>query len=365
VMWLIIALWLVASPKRSLQSATCAGVCVALAVLSKETVLVTLPGVVVLLWDRRDERNARMRDIHFWAMLVLTMLVYPLYAIIKSELVPGPGHVSLWESLVWQLHGRKGSGSLLDAHSTTHAAVQSWLHIDPFLLGAGVLLIPVALGVKRLRAIAVCLIIQVLVLFRGGYLPFAYATALFPFAALIIAGVGDRLWTGWQSRRGQTSPRRVRWSQPVVTGATRVVVIAAVAAMTVLVLPKHWGPDLRQAMAAQPNLATAEATEYVRTHLPHNALLVADDDVWTDLKLQGWTAIPTFKLDLDPAIHSQLTRGYRSIDYLLLTPTDPAQLEAEGLPTVATALRHSEAVASFGNGSLTLRKVVDTAVTDN
>jgi 4-amino-4-deoxy-L-arabinose transferase-like glycosyltransferase len=356
VMWAVIALWALASPKRSLRSAVIAALCFALAVLTKETILVLLPGAALLLWDRRDARNSKMRGSHFWTTIVLVVMAYPLYAIVKNELIPGPGHVSLVEAVQWQLFNRQGSGSLLDSHSGTFAAVQNWLRTDPFVLGVGALLIPAALSIKRLRAVAVCLAVQVLLLLRGGYLPFAYATAMFPFAALIIAGVGDRLWTAWQS----VGPVRIRWwLYPVATGMIRLALVTTVALMAIVVLPQHWGPDIRAAMAAGPNLATREATHYVSTHLPREAMLVTDDYAWTDLKMQGWTAVPTFKLDLDPAIHIQLTHGYRTIAYLLLTSTSPAALEAEGLPTVAQAYQHSEVIASFGNGSLTLRRVMN------
>lgn len=47
--------------------------------------------------------------------------LYPLLAIIKGELLPGAGHVSMVGEIFYQLASRQGTGSLLDVHSQTFA----------------------------------------------------------------------------------------------------------------------------------------------------------------------------------------------------------------------------------------------------
>ena len=56
-----------------------------------------------------------------------------------------------------------------------------------------------------------------------------------------------------------------------------------------------------------------------------------------------------YKLDLDPAVATTLPRGWRDIDYLVSSPA--LRAEPDGLPTVATLLRQSTVVVTFGTGA--------------
>ncbi len=360
VMWAVIGLWALASPMRSLRSAATAGVACALAVLSKETIFVALIlGVFIMLWDRSDDRNAKIWRSYMRWSFALTAAFYVLYAVVKNEFIPGRGHVSLLGSAWWQLVGRQGSGSVLDPHSGKYMAVIGWLHADPVLLGVGTLAIPAALLIKRLRGVAVCLLAQVLFLGTKGYLPFAYATAMFPFAALVIAGVADRIWTlVWRTPQEGTRADQWLWRKPAITGLARLAVVGLMA-LAAVSLTHRWGPSLHEAMSAKPDYAVRDAAQYVMQHVPAKALLVVDDDVWTDLRMQGREAVPTFKLDLDPALHRKLNgQGYHGIGYLLLTRYDNQErMIQENLPTVKEALDHSQVVRKFGNGSLILWRV--------
>ena len=55
---------------------------------------------------------------------------------------------------------------------------------DPWLLVTGFVAALTLLLSPRLRPFAVALLIQVVVLVKGGYLPFFYVTGMLPFAAL-------------------------------------------------------------------------------------------------------------------------------------------------------------------------------------
>ena len=108
-------------------------VCLAVAVLTKETALLYLPAVVLLLWQHTDRRNRRFALSLFVAIFGLLCAAFPLFALLKNELLIGPGHVSLEWAVRWQLFERTGSGSIFDPKSTAHAVIRSWLDQDAWL----------------------------------------------------------------------------------------------------------------------------------------------------------------------------------------------------------------------------------------
>jgi hypothetical protein len=147
--------------------------------------------VVLLIWQRSDRRNRRFTFGLFGATLLLICAMYPLFALVKNELMVGPGHVSLEWAVRWQLFDRTGSGDIFDPHSTAHAVIRSWVLQDPWLPRLALLTVLPGLVIRRTRAVAFAFGLQLIQLLRNGYLPYPYVIAMIPFAALTIAGVLD------------------------------------------------------------------------------------------------------------------------------------------------------------------------------
>src|SRR3954447_23788369 len=148
----------------------------------------------VALWQNSARSSTRP-----WAFgafvsgLVLVGCFYPLYALLRGELFPGPGHVSLIGAWQFQLANRSGSGSILTPGSGANDLLHSWLFYDPVILVAGLAATVAALVVRRLRPPAVAAAILVLMAMRpGGYLPAMYVVQILPFFAIVIAGVLDQ-----------------------------------------------------------------------------------------------------------------------------------------------------------------------------
>jgi Dolichyl-phosphate-mannose-protein mannosyltransferase len=352
VMWTLAALALAASPRRSLAASAGSAVCFGIAVLSKETIAVLFPALLLLLWQHTSPTTRRYRIALFLTLLGAVVFLYPLYAILKNELFEGPGHVSLIWAIKWQLFDRAPSGSLLDPSSDTYAVARSWLDNDPLLLGVGVLLAPLGLLIRRTRAVALALAIQVVLLFRNGYLPFPYVIGLLPFAALTIAGVADQLCKGPGTAR--------RWLLALTRRAGQLAVTVGVAASLVVVGPA-WGRGVQRAMTEDHSQPPRQALAYVLAHVPQGSILLVDNNLWTDLVRRGFDPNPVwfYKLDLDPAIRAKFRNGWRDIDYILLSEYTATTLK--DLPLVAAAIRHSEVVASFGDGDVAVRRVIKDA----
>jgi 4-amino-4-deoxy-L-arabinose transferase-like glycosyltransferase len=355
VMWTLAALALAAAPRRSLAAAAGSAVCFALAVLSKETILVLLPPLLLLLWQHTSPSTRRYNLTLFLTLLGGVIFFYPLYAILKNELFEGPGHVSLIWAIKWQLFYRAPSGSLLDPGSDTYAVVRSWLHDDPLLLGGGVVLAPLGLLMRRTRAVALALTIQVVMLFRNGYLPFPYVIAMLPFAALTIAGVTDQLCKGPAPRGGWRG-----WLVAMTRRTGQLVVVVAVVASIVTVGPA-WGRGIDRAMTEDHSRPPQQALAYILAHVPRGSILLVDDNLWTDLVRHGFNPDPVwfYKLELDPAVRNKYKNGWRDIDYIVLSEYTATTLH--DLPLVASVIRHSNVIASFGDGEIAIRKVAKTA----
>jgi 4-amino-4-deoxy-L-arabinose transferase-like glycosyltransferase len=358
VMWILAALAFAASPKRSLAASAGSAACFAIAVLSKETIVVLFPAVFLLLWQHTSAKTRRYRVALFLTTFGALVFVYPLYAILKNELLDGPGHVSLFWAIKWQLFDRPPSGSLLDPSSGTYATARSWLEQDPLVLGSGVLLAPLGLLMRHTRAITLALVIQVVMLLRNGYLPFPYVIGMLPFAALTAAGVAHRFCRG---------PNAKGWHSTAAKRAGQLMVVSALAAIVVIVGP-GWTRGTQRAMTADDSRPAKEALAHVVAHVPRGSVLLVDDNLWTDLVLRGYDPNPIwfYKLDLDPAVRARLKNGWRDIDYVVLGTLAPSTLH--DLPLVAAAIEHSEVLASFGDGEITVRRVVkdepDQAQTD-
>ncbi len=364
-MWMLAALAIAASPRRSLAAALWSGVCFAIAVLTKETSGLLLPAVLWVLWQHTDRRTRSWHFAVFGSTCTLILLGYPLFAALRGELFPGPGHVSLLSSLYWQFFERSGSGSLLDPHSGTSSLARSWVGLDPWLLLGGLALVPLASFIRRLRPLAFALGLQVLILLRGGYVPYAYVTAMLPFVAMLIAGMADTWWTpltiGGRARHART-PRPARHTMTrygtdwCLARIWRAPVMAGIVAFGVALAPGWWQSLTSQAKVdgAASSLA---ATAWIENNLPRGSVVVVDDYMWPDLKMHSVVyPVWLWKVNTDSWITKHvLPHGYASIDYIVLAPQPPDTLAR--LPTLRAALEHSRVLKTFGDG-ITARVVI-------
>jgi len=341
-MWLLAALMFAASRRNSLRAAFWSAVCLAAAVLSKETVALLAPAVIWVIWQHTDRRTRAWNLGIFGATCLMLLFGYPLMAALRGELLPGQGHVSLAWALWWQFGGRAGSGSPLDPRSGSAALVHFWLGLDPWLLGIGMALIPVALFVKRLRPIAFGLLIQVVLPLKGAYLPYFYVTAMLPFAAVLAGGVADACLAPLAGR----ARMRFAWGVPV---------LAAAAAFAVLVAP-GWARALDRQSTVRGDVGSLAATAWVERHVPKSDVVVVDDYIWPDLKIAGLNPLWMWKVDGDPQVKRlDLPHGWASIKYIVMT--SQASVMLNQLPTLMQALAHSVLAASFTQG-VTVREVL-------
>jgi cellulose synthase/poly-beta-1,6-N-acetylglucosamine synthase-like glycosyltransferase len=369
--WALAAFVLALSPRRRLWSFAGSGACFAISALSKETTLALLPALLLAAFQNTDRRTRRYCLTLLGSSLALIGLIYPLYATLKGELLPGPGHVSLIGTEVDMLFGRMTTGSIFDPHSVAHGTVSFWLWLDPWLLGAALLLSPIALLRRNTRAIAVAYLIQVAIIARPGYLPAMYVIALLPFAALIVAGSTHALWgfvaghhpthngPSGQSRWQVIGSRSAILLRPVAIAAA-VCTLATEGAVALVFVAPRWVRSDTGAMTTRQDGAGRAAQSWLVHHVSPKQRLIVTDDFWIYLIEHGFdshpvrggfnsrTVVSYWPLDKDPAVRRYFPKSWREFDYII--STEAMRDTAIYVPSTAQALQNSRVVATFGHG---------------
>ena len=345
--WAIAAFLLAWTPRRRLWAFAGSGACFAVASLCKETTLTLLPALLYAVVQNCDRRTRRYCVPLFLSSFILLGGFYPLYAFLKGELLPGPHHVSLAGYLTVQLFTRKGTGSLFDPYSQTHAIVIAWLHLDPWLLGTALAVVPVALARRTTRAITLAFLIQVLTVLRPGYLPNMYVIGMLPFAALMVPGSVEAA-----GRWVRGLPAGFSWAARSVIGALTVLAL-------VIIVPR-WEHADQAAMTVRMDGPDNAAEQWLVSHVNHAARLIVVDQYWIYLIDHGFnhhperggffsrTVVSYWPLDYDPAVKKAFPRGWREFNLVVVTQDMRDTLTQT--PTAAAAIAHSRLVAVFGHG---------------
>ncbi|WP_409469995.1 ArnT family glycosyltransferase [Streptomyces sp. HC307] len=353
VMWTLLAFCLAASPSRHLWHHFGAGIAAAAAVLTKETMLLVLPAVMVTMWrhSHRDTRKFALTGAITACALI--GISYPLFALLKGELLPGDGHVSLWDGIVYQM-SRPGSGFILEPGTGSHGVLQSWLYYDRVLpLGglAGALLLLLtwrwSVTARALAGPALAVAILAGMAMRPGYLPAMYIIQALPFLALVLAG-GTASVTHLVLHRWRRDGEK-----RYVTGGRYALAAVLALAAGAYVVPRWYDGD-RTAMTADANAPYRAASTWLATEVedPKGTRVLVDDALWLDLVHEGYQpglgVIWFYKADLDPAVTKTMPRGWRDLDYVVASPT--VRRDAVDLPNVRAAMENSTPVAVFGTG---------------
>ena len=337
--WLLAAFVLVMAPRRQLLAFTAAAVCIAVAVLSKETYALFLPFLAWQTW-RSAHRGTRRYTVSLAAAIVVLLgLAYVLLSIIKGELFPGANRVSLLSGIGFQLGGRTASGSLFDAASQARVTTGQWLQLDPVIAVAAPVAALLVLRSRKFWPVAGTLIFLLAFMLRPGYLPIPYAVGMLPFAALVIPAAAE-VWI----RRARLTPsparRRLQLTATVLVSA---VALGAAAPM--------WAVQLRGLLLADLDQPMRQAQSWVTANVDRDYRVVVDDSMWVDLVRAGFprdNVIWYYKVDTDPAVQALAPNGWQDYDYVV--STNSMRTFPDGSPTVSKALENAVEVAQFGTG---------------
>jgi 4-amino-4-deoxy-L-arabinose transferase-like glycosyltransferase len=351
VTWLLLAMVCAVSPKRTIGSAVGAALCLVAATLSKETALTLVPVVFMLIWQSRTKGERSWSLVMFTGIYSMTLMLYPLYAALKGELLAGSGHVSIESAVRWQLFERAGTGSVLDTHSVTFSQLEEWLRYDMWMPVTALLFVPVCLVLRRMRPFAVGYALQVVLLAREGYTPQPYIVALLPFAAILVAGGSAELFRILKSTDIRRAPagvqRRLRTATVLACSAVLLTTLMSFGNKAV----PQWTGKLTTVATADFTVEYRETLTWVLDNVPKDARIVSDNDFWYDLRQHGYTNVDWFfKVDLDPAVKAHYPNGWKDVDYFVSRRFAEHQLREQ--PTTWDALQHGKQIFTCGNDML-------------
>lgn len=347
------AFLLASTPSRRLWSFAAAAAMFAAAVLVKETFLLLLPGLLLVFWRNTDRSTRAFCLSVAGATFGLVGGSYVLYATLKGELLPGEGHVSLWESVAFQLFERREGGSVFDPGTENGATVAYWLDLDVILPAAALLALPVTLLVRRLWPIGLALALPLAMLLRPGYVPHMYVIALLPFFGLAIAGAADWAW-------GRLDGLAERRRAPGLRMLPRAAVLAGLGAFA-LTAAGPWPGQIDRMMSEDANEPRRQAMAFAEAEIPLDANLLVEAPNWLPLVEQGRDpadVVWLYKLDHDPGVGDQFPHGWRDMDYLVISDFARNQLD---VPETTRAIENSRPLAAFGTGAerIEIREVVE------
>ncbi|MEW1836295.1 hypothetical protein [Microbacterium sp. NPDC079995] len=340
--WLLAAIFLAMSRHKQLLGYIGAAAAFGVAVLTKETYLLALPLLVWFMWRGADKTTRRYTLSVSAAVLALFGLTYVAFALVKGEVMPGAGRVSLFEGLTFQLASREGSGSLFDPDSLMSRTVGMWWQLDSILIVAALAAAIAALFVARLRAWAITLLALTAFMFRGGYLPVPYVIIMLPLAAIVVAGVGQ---VAVELLRGRGSRHSI-----VVRAAGGVLAAGTVAAL--VAAGPLWATQLRGFLLADLDRPLRDAEQWMADNAASDARMLVDDAMWVDLVERGFVrenVVWYYKADTDSDVQALAPEGWRDYDYVVTT--DSMRTFPTEFPTVRQAIDNSVVVATFGEGA--------------
>lgn len=348
VPWLLLAFYLALSSRDALWHHVCAGICFAVAVLSKETLAIFGPALLMALMYRPRWSNRSFSVVGFLTVGGLILAFYPLSALLRNELFSGQGHVSLQDALAYQFLERSGSGTIFEAGSSRAELLAGWLYFDKYLIAAGLAAAVACLLRKQSRVLTVAISSFAIPIILGqGYLPAMYIIGVIPFLALALGTGVDIAWSGME---------KLGVARPDLRRQLRSAFVAVLCSSLVLMSVPQWFEQDRDLLTAENNANWRQTLTWVEDNISREDVVLAPYSMWHDLNSSGWndswTMIATEKPDLDRQFETAHPNGWQEIDWIIVGPSVTANIDSLGLTRAGSALRHSTTVQSFGEWSV-------------
>ena len=346
VFWLLLSLCLITAGESKQRTFILAAVALGIAILSKGMLIVFAPAMIYAVWLYATPFQRKFSLLVFLYVLFAVTSSFVLLALLKGELVP-PGvfpwdkgtHLSFVGMLVevWQkwIYGNQ-----------FRATWNTWLSIDVLLLAAGTIAMFVnILGgtVNRFQLLTATFsaTYSLYLLLSNASEP-SFIVPLLPFFALnIVMAVNIPL----------------RW-------VTRKIGFDLGRAMLIfIVIGVLLTAGLQQATSQQvKNVAEAQrqAMLWIRNNVPHNATIVTNSYLFSDLRERGGMGVGDAEpfshaqiysgASLDPTVYATEWKGnWQNINYIVVDST--MQQEIQSNPDYALlneALHHGIVQAQFG-----------------
>jgi 4-amino-4-deoxy-L-arabinose transferase-like glycosyltransferase len=376
VFWMLLCLYLVTRDDGRIVTLVLSGLAFGIAVLTKENAIFFAPALLYMLYTQvRKWQNHRFA-LAFWSYgsgAIISM--YFLYATLKNELLPShfnfnlstppADHVSLLYSIWWQFH--RSQGSILDIHSYYWVIFNVWLMRDRFILLAGALaiLINCLIGFSDRRRSRNYLIVGLLgfgyafYIVRGSELLEFYVVPLIPFLSMNIGMLMSKMFSPLQQGTGKVFPMV---SQGVVTLSLFAVLLGPIGGY--FFVKDEFGRVVPHDLyKLNVTYMETEQLAFIRQHIPPNAKIIIDDELWVDLHdvapYYKW-AHSHFKAASDPDVRDKLfAKNWQNIDYIVMSNKMYQAMQLNNgngsEDYILEALQHSQRIWDLPRGDIDLQ----------
>ena len=350
--WFMLSLYLLVISESRLLYITLAGMAFGIAILSKETFVMFIPGMIYGVWlntTRFQRKFALVAFIYTFAALGSSFV---LMAILKGELFPyTPGgwfpwdqhpHLSLLSTYAGQVSRGQSQGSIEES-------ISQWLQSDALLVlvSGGSIIFNVIVGWwKRQQFLfALLAICYWLLLLRGGVVYAFYIIPLIPLSVVNVVLAIDTILSG--------IIRVVRF-EPVR-------VVLALAALALILSHDVSSASWSYVYTQHPTSAQNDALLWIRQHVPRSDFIVINSYLLTDLRATGGEGVGDgapypyanvyYNVVSDPTIRDAiLHRNWNNIDYIVVDPAMLADIQTGitgNYGLLKQAFDHSVEVAQF------------------
>jgi endoglucanase len=361
-LWLLASLFALLAAEGRLGRIVLSAFAFGLAFLSKEIMVVFLPGMLYLAYSKARITHRDFAVILWGGVAAFAMSLFAVLALLKDEFLP-PGvlwsspepHVSLLETFRYQASRGGGGSSIFSLESDFRTFFAQWIEADALLILGG--LAAATLGLlfyKRDRflfGVSLLTLSFVLLLGRGGVVLHFYVIPLLALLALSLGLLAGHV-LDWASRR-----EFGRWGtlgRPAALAALGLAVCLVIGAV-----PANGANFTGDATSSQ-----GAAARWIAENLPNESVILMDAYPWADLrdeKLVGDEPFEDAHYPLtalqDPAIRDRVLRNDPgNIDYLLHSPTtnpNYAWIDGEAnerdLSLVDEARKNSDSIKTFSS----------------
>jgi 4-amino-4-deoxy-L-arabinose transferase-like glycosyltransferase len=349
--WFLLSLYLMVVGESRLLFLVLSGLCMGVAILSKEIFVLFIPVMIYASWLHTTKFQRKFAMVAFTYAMMAFASTFVLMAVLKGELFPygwfpwdTHPHLSLLDTYLQQVQRGNNQGSFSQQW-------QIWTHLDFPLMICSIVAVAFNLIMgwwnRKQLLLALMAISFWVLLIRGGVVFTFYIIPMIPLAAINAAFAVNTV-LGWLGKLARFDLLRA----------------GLLLCVAVAILPY----DLIHAQVAftqNPTLAQQEAITWVREHVPRNDFLVISDWMFVDLHQPGGLGVGNgatypfaniyFNVATDPTVYEGLLGNNPDrIDYIVEDWTMQGDLLSNKteFKIILEALSHAVPVATFISGDV-------------
>ena len=342
------AVYLVSKKQITMANSIYASIILGVAVLTKESAVFFVPGLILLMYLQHSISQKKLGFFLNLSFFGSVVILYPIMALLKTELFPSPNKVSLISSAFYQV-SRGAKLPFWDYRSDFYYSFVIWKDKDVnfiYYALATLALTVLALLIKRDKftfGIFAMVLGMILFLVRGGIVLDFYLLPLFPLIAILAMLVTSAVIDFIQKFI------KLDNKKPLINIATAIMTLIIIGSLTVIEFQLPIG---RNPYFKKENTTTSKALEYVKNNISQDSTVLIDHALWLDLRGENGKSYPNtdyfYKADYDPAIKDdKLQNDWKNIDYVVGSHQTYKSI-ADGItPIVKDALDNSFVVADF------------------